>query len=77
MRIGIIGSGNVGSALGTIWGKNGHEIMFSSRHPEELRSLSESIRKNAFYGLPAEAAKFGEIVVLAVPWGHPPVRLTE
>ena len=70
MRIGIIGSGNVGSALGMIWGKNGHETMFSSRHPEKLRPLAETIGQNAFYGLPAEAAKFGEIVVLAVPWGH-------
>lgn len=42
MKIGIIGSGNVGSALGKIWGKNGHEIMFSSRHPEKLKGLAQS-----------------------------------
>jgi predicted dinucleotide-binding enzyme len=70
MKIGIIGSGNVGSALGKIWGKNGHEIMFSSRNPEKLKSLAESIGRNAFYGLPADAVKFGEVVVLAVPWGQ-------
>lgn len=70
MKIGIIGSGNVGSALGKIWGKNGHEIMFSSRHPEKMKSLAESVGKNACYGTPAEAARFGDVVVLAVPWGQ-------
>ena len=39
MKIGIIGSGNVGSALGKIWASNGNEIMFSSRHPEKLKGL--------------------------------------
>lgn len=68
MRIGIIGSGNVGSALGKIWGRNGHEIMFSSRHPETLKGLAESIGKNVSYGHPSEAVKFGDVVVLAVPW---------
>jgi 8-hydroxy-5-deazaflavin:NADPH oxidoreductase len=70
MKIGIIGSGNVGSALGKIWGKNGHEIRFSSRNPEKLKALAESIGKNASYSLPLEAAKFGEVIALAVPWGQ-------
>ena len=68
MKIGIIGSGNVGSALGKIWSRNGHEIMFSSRNPEKLKSLAESLGKNAFYGLPSDAVKFGGVVALAVPW---------
>ncbi len=68
MKIGIFGSGNVGSALGKIWVNNGHEIMFSSRHPENLKGLVESIGKNACFGLPAEAARYGEVVVLSVPW---------
>ncbi len=61
LNIGIIGSGNVGSALGKIWGKNGHEIMFSSRHPENLKGLAESIGKNVCYSSPAEAVKFGDV----------------
>lgn len=68
MKIGIIGSGNVGSALGRIWGREGHEIMFSSRNPENLKGLAELVGKNACYGLPIEAAKFGDVVALAVPW---------
>jgi 8-hydroxy-5-deazaflavin:NADPH oxidoreductase len=68
MKIGIIGSGNVGGALGKIWASNDNEIMFSSRHPENLKGLAESIGKNACYGLPDEAANYGEVVVLSVPW---------
>jgi len=68
MKIGIIGSGNVGSALGKIWASNGNEVMFSSRHPENLKGLAESIGKNACYDLPAEVAKYSEVIVLSVPW---------
>lgn len=39
MRIGIIGSGKMGSTLGTLWAKAGHDVFFSSRHPEELTDL--------------------------------------
>ncbi len=70
MKIGIIGSGNVGSALGKIWSRNGHEILFSSRNPQKLKSLTESLGKTAFYGLPSDAVKFGDVVALAVPWGQ-------
>lgn len=70
MRIGIIGSGNVGGALAKIWGRNGHDLMLSSRHPERLKGIAESIGKNACFGTPAEAAEFGDVVVLAVPWSE-------
>ena len=40
MKIGIIGSGNVGSALGAVWVKAGHEVMFSSRRIEHDRALA-------------------------------------
>lgn len=39
LKIGIIGSGHIGSTLGSLWVKAGHPVMFSSRHPEELASL--------------------------------------
>ncbi|MCB0382415.1 MAG: NAD(P)-binding domain-containing protein [Psychroserpens sp.] len=39
MKIGIIGSGNIGGNLGKHWAKAGHEVLFSSRHPEELKDL--------------------------------------
>ena len=43
LKIGTIGSGNIGSALGTLWVKSGHPVMFSSRHPEQLKSLADTI----------------------------------
>lgn len=39
MKIGIIGSGAIGGILGKLWAQTGHEVLFSSRHPETLSSL--------------------------------------
>ena len=36
LKIGVIGSGNIGGTLGEVWIKAGHEVLFSSRHPEAL-----------------------------------------
>jgi len=33
LRIGIIGSGHIGSTIGRLWVKSGHPVLFSSRHP--------------------------------------------
>ncbi len=69
MRIGIIGAGNVGQALGEGWLKAGHEVLFSfSREPKRLEGLVSALGGKARAGTPAEAARFGEVVVLAVPW---------
>ena len=40
LKIGIIGSGNVGSALGTTWAKSGHTVMFSSLDLEKDKALA-------------------------------------
>lgn len=66
MNIGIIGSGNVGSTLGELWAKAGHQVMFSfSRHPERLQTLAKRIGSNATSGTPAEAANFADVVLFA------------
>lgn len=66
MNIGIIGSGNVGSTLGEIWAKAGHQVMFSfSRHPERLQILATQIGSNAMSGTPAEAVNFADVVLFA------------
>jgi predicted dinucleotide-binding enzyme len=66
MNIGIIGSGNVGSTLGKLWAKAGHQVMFSfSRHPERLQTLARQIGSNATNGTPAEAANFADVVLFA------------
>jgi predicted dinucleotide-binding enzyme len=69
MRIGIIGSGMIGSTLGRLWAHAGHEVFFSSRHPEDLRALVDDIGPRASGGTPEEAAAFGEVVLLAIPFG--------
>src|SRR5262245_50587258 len=72
MRIGIIGSGQQGGAIGLLWAKAGHEILFSSRHPEELAELVQRAGRRTRAGLPNEAATFGEVVLIAVPYGALP-----
>ena len=72
MRIGIIGSGQQGGAIGLLWAKAGHEVLFSSRHPEELAELVQRAGPRARAGLPQEAATFGEVVLIAVPYGALP-----
>jgi predicted dinucleotide-binding enzyme len=72
MKIGIIGSGHIGGTLGTLWVKAGHPVLFSSRHPDELKEMVAGLGKLAQAGTPAEAAAFGEAVLVAVPYGALP-----
>jgi len=72
MKIGIIGSGAEGGAVGLQLAKAGHEILFSSRHPEELKDLVAKAGPKAKAGLPQDAAKFGEVIFIAVPYGALP-----
>jgi len=68
MKIGIIGAGRVGSAIGAAWVKAGHEVMFSSRHLEDDRALAARLGGGARAGTPREAAAFGEVVMVSVPY---------
>lgn len=72
MKIGIIGSGRQGGALGVLFAKAGHQVLFSSRHPEELKEVVARAGNGAKAGLPDEAAKFGDVVLIAVPYGALP-----
>jgi 8-hydroxy-5-deazaflavin:NADPH oxidoreductase len=72
MKIGIIGSGRQGGAIGLLWAKAGHEVFFSSRHPEDLADLVKQAGPKAQAGLPEEAARFGDVVLVAVPYGALP-----
>jgi hypothetical protein len=67
-KIGMIGSGNVGAALGGVWAEAGHQVMFSSRHLDADKALAEKIGENASAGTPEQAAAFGEVIVFAVPY---------
>lgn len=66
MRIGILGAGLVGAALARLAADCGHPVMISSRHPEELTAVAAGIGGTA--GSLEEAASFGELCVLAVPF---------
>jgi 8-hydroxy-5-deazaflavin:NADPH oxidoreductase len=68
VKIGIIGSGHVGSALGGVWAKAGNEVMFSSRNLDNDKKLAAEVGANARAGTPQEAAAFGQVIVFAVPY---------
>lgn len=72
IRIGIIGSGRQGGAIGLQWAKAGHEILFSSRNPENLKDLVAKAGPKARAGTPEQAATFGEVILIAVPYGALP-----
>jgi NADPH-dependent F420 reductase len=69
MKIGIIGgTGRLGSSLGKIWAEKGHEIMIGSRDPQKAKKLANSLGVNIIGGTYEEAVKFGDIIILTVPW---------
>src|SRR3989337_2157432 len=72
IKIGIIGSGNIGSTVGTLWVKAGHQVLFSSRHPEELKPLVNGLGRLARAGTVREAFTFGDVVFIGVPYGAYP-----
>lgn len=72
MKIGIIGAGHIGGHLASEWSKAGHEVMISSRHPNELKVLAKKLGPKIKVGTPEDAAKFGEIVLLSIPFGEIP-----
>lgn len=72
MKIGIVGSGRVGSALGGAWVKAGHDVMFSSLNLEQDKKLAASLGPNASAGTPREAAAFGTVLLIAVPYSAMP-----
>lgn len=70
MKIGILGSGNVGKALGKGLAMSGHSVRVSSREPDHPKHASwkqeggDPVEMASFH----EAARFGETIILALPW---------
>ena len=71
-RIGIIGSGQIGGTIGGLWVKAGHPVMFSSRHPDELKDMIAGLGPLAQAGPVDKAIAFGDVVFIAVPYGALP-----
>ena len=68
LKIATIGAGREGGALGTLFAKHGHPVMFSSRNPDQLKDLVASAGPNAQAGSVAQAVGFGDVVLLVVPY---------
>jgi predicted dinucleotide-binding enzyme len=72
MKIGVVGSGRLGGTVGGLWVKAGHKVMFSSRHPDQLKAMAESLGANASTGTVEQAIAFGDAILMAVPYAALP-----
>jgi hypothetical protein len=71
MDIGIIGAGNVGSALGTAWIRAGHRVRFGVKDPSDpdVATLIARLGPRASAHHNSEVAAASSVIVLATPWG--------
>jgi predicted dinucleotide-binding enzyme len=72
LPIGVIGSGRIGGTIGGLWVKAGHPVLFSSRHPDELKDMVGGLGSLAQAGSVAQAIAFGGALFVAVPYGALP-----
>ena len=72
MKIGVIGSGRIGSTIGGLWVKAGYEVMFSDRDAEQVRRAIDGLGPRARAGSVAEAVAFGDAILIAVPYAALP-----
>ena len=77
MRIGIIGPGHIGGNCAQQFVASGkHEVMLSfSRDPERMSKFAGELGRNASTGTPQDAVRFGDVIVLSVPWDAIPEAL--
>lgn len=70
MNIGIIGAGRMGKALGAIWVQH-HQLMLSyGRDQHRLQAAARELGPRVSVGTPAQAAQFGDVIVLTVRWSQ-------
>ena len=73
MKIAIMGAGNVGKALGSGWGRAGHEISFGVPDPFDPRhEKAAEMAGNAIVASVADAANSADLLAFAVPWDAVP-----
>ncbi|RDH87129.1 MAG: DNA-binding protein [endosymbiont of Escarpia spicata] len=72
MKIGILGTGDVGCVLGAGFAGRGHKVMIGTRNPaaQKVQDWLEQTGNDARTGTFAGAAAFGEAVVIAIGWPH-------
>lgn len=66
MKIGIIGSGNMGRSVGILWAERGHEVFFGSREAQKGQLIAEFAGHGATGGTNDEAAAFGDAIFYGV-----------
>jgi len=77
MKIGILGTGNMGTALAQVWARAGHEVRLGSRDPQKAKATAESIGKGASGGTYAEAGAYSDTLLVASPWAVTPEVLQQ
>lgn len=76
MKIGILGSGNMGRSLGTLWAEQNHEVFFGARTTEQGKSVAETVGNGTQGGTNDEAAQFGEVLLYTIRGVDPNKVLT-
>jgi NADPH-dependent F420 reductase len=76
MKIGIIGSGNMGRSLGLLWAEQGHEVFFGARTSEKGKSVASFVQRGTQGGTNDEAATFGDVLLYTARGVHPAEVLT-
>ncbi len=73
MRIGIIGTGTLGSAIGGLCARHGHEVMFGARDPAKAHAMAAAMRAES--GSYSQAIAASELSFFCIPWEHAPAAL--
>ena len=76
MKIGVIGAGRIGGNAARLFAAAGHDVLLSfSRDPDRLDEQAAAIGVRASTGSARDAAQFGDVVMLSVPWSAIPEAL--
>ncbi|HUE64223.1 MAG TPA: NAD(P)-binding domain-containing protein [Rhizomicrobium sp.] len=71
-KIGFIGAGHIGGTLAKIWTEAGYQLMLSARDLGPVKELAAQLGPNAHVGTPQQAADWGDVVVVTVPYAALP-----
>jgi predicted dinucleotide-binding enzyme len=71
-KIGFIGSGRLGGTLAKLWTEAGYQVMLSARDLGPVKELASQLGPNAQVGTPDQAAAWGDVVVVSVPYAAVP-----
>ena len=76
MKIGILGSGNMGRSLGILWAEQNHEVFFGARTAEKGQAVAQLAGNNTQGGTNDETATFGDVLLYTIRGVNPAEVLT-